>query len=216
MTTYCMDLILEKWVEPRLDTSAWEFYDLSCVARDDSEDRVLHDAVAAGARIGAIFKEPTVTPTEVQKKKLGLRKSWGSPNGAMRRGWNGITISRDTIHIEGMELGYKRPVLFERHAVGGEYGAGFAHVGAGTVRTVFHPEGGGAEVLAVLAGERNAARPAELRAKVFSDAFELPFEQSALAALGEALATRVLPKALAAGHADASLTAGGSRATRPR
>ena len=38
----------------------------------------------------------------------------------MRRGWNGITISRDTIHIEGMELGYKRPVLFERHAVGGE------------------------------------------------------------------------------------------------
>ena len=147
MTKYCMDLILEKWVEPRLDTSAWEFYDLSCVARDDSEDRVLHDAVAAGARIGAIFKEPTVTPTEVQKKKLGLRKSWGSPNGAMRRGWNGITISRDTIHIEGMELGYKRPVLFERHAVGGEYGAGFAHVGAGTVRTVFHPEGGGAEVL---------------------------------------------------------------------
>jgi hypothetical protein len=26
---------------------------------------------------------------------------WGSPNGAMRRGWNGITISRDTIHIDG-------------------------------------------------------------------------------------------------------------------
>ena len=27
----------------------------------------------------------------------------------------GITISRDTIHIEGMRLGFKRPVLFERH-----------------------------------------------------------------------------------------------------
>ena len=75
---------------------------------------MLHDAVAAGARIGAIFKEPTVTPTEVQKKALGLKKAWGSPNGAMRRGWNGVTISRDTIHIDGMELGYKRPVLFER------------------------------------------------------------------------------------------------------
>jgi isocitrate dehydrogenase len=37
----------------------------------------------------------------------------------MRRGWNGITISRDTIHIEGIELGYKNPVFFERHAVGG-------------------------------------------------------------------------------------------------
>ena len=64
----------------------------------------------------------------------------------MRRGWNGITISRDTIHIEGVKLGeiisplldqliirsmshlillgFDRPVLFERHAVGGEYGAG--------------------------------------------------------------------------------------------
>ena len=81
---------------------------------------MLHDAVAAGARIGAIFKEPTITPTADQVKSLGLKKAWGSPNGAMRRGWNGITISRDTIHIEGMKLGFERPVLFERHAVGGE------------------------------------------------------------------------------------------------
>jgi hypothetical protein len=123
MTRYCMQLIMDEWVSPRVDTSAWEFYDLSCVARDDSEDQVLHDAVAAGSRIGAIFKEPTITPTEVQKVKLGLKQAWGSPNGAMRRGWNGITISRDTIHIDGLELGFKRPVLFERHAVGGEFQA---------------------------------------------------------------------------------------------
>ena len=107
MTHHCMNLILAEWIEPHIDTSAWEFFDLSCVSRDDTEDQVLHDAVESGARIGAIFKEPTVTPTEVQKEKLGLRKSWGSPNGAMRRGWNGITISRDTIHIDGVELGYK-------------------------------------------------------------------------------------------------------------
>jgi isocitrate dehydrogenase len=143
MTTYCMELIMAKWIEPHIDTSKWEYYDLSCVSRDNTEDKVLHDAVAAGARIKAIFKEPTVTPTAVQQKALGLKKAWGSPNGAMRRGWNGITISRDTIHIEGMELGFKRPVLFERHAVGGEYGAGFKEVGAGTVVTEFHPAGGG-------------------------------------------------------------------------
>jgi isocitrate dehydrogenase len=99
--------------------------------------QVLHDAVESGKRIGAIFKEPTVTPTEVQKIKLGLKKTWGSPNGAMRRGWNGITISRDTIHIDGLQLGFKKPVLFERHAVGGEYQAGYKTVGAGTVETVF-------------------------------------------------------------------------------
>mmetsp|Transcript_33312 Transcript_33312/g.81145 ORF Transcript_33312/g.81145 Transcript_33312/m.81145 type:complete len:549 (-) Transcript_33312:434-2080(-) len=142
MTHYCMELVLERWINPHIDTSAWEFYDLSCKSRDDTEDKVLHDAVESGKRIGAIFKEPTVTPTQVQKIKLGLKKTWGSPNGAMRKGWNGITISRDTIHIDGLELGFKKPVLFERHAVGGEYGAGWKDVGAGAVKTVFTAKDG--------------------------------------------------------------------------
>merc|ERR1740130_2393194 len=138
---------MDKWVKPAWDTSQWEHFDLSCVNRDNTEDQVLHDAVEAGARIRSIFKEPTVTPTEVQKEKLGLKKSWGSPNGAMRKGWNGITISRDTIHIEGLELGFKRPVLFERQAVGGEYGAGYDIVGKGTLKTVFESEGGKTTVI---------------------------------------------------------------------
>mmetsp|Transcript_16893 Transcript_16893/g.19170 ORF Transcript_16893/g.19170 Transcript_16893/m.19170 type:complete len:530 (+) Transcript_16893:125-1714(+) len=140
MTRYCMDLILKEWFEPNVDISNWEFYDLSCKCRDDTEDQVLHDAIAAGKRLGSIFKEPTVTPTAEQKEKLGLKKAWGSPNGAMRRGWKGITISRDTIHIEGMDFGFKRPVLFERHAVGGEYSAGYGMVGAGKIKTVFFPK----------------------------------------------------------------------------
>lgn len=52
----------------------------------------------------------------------------------MRAGWNGISISRDTIHLPGMQMGYKRPVLFDRHAVGGEYGAGYKIVGPGTMK----------------------------------------------------------------------------------
>merc|ERR1719453_571056 len=118
MTRYAMDLVLQHWITPHVDTSAWSFYDLSCRHRDATEDQVLRDAVAAGARVGAIFKEPTITPTDVQKEEMGLKKAWGSPNGAMRRGWNGITISRDTIHIDGIKLGYEHPVLFERQAVG--------------------------------------------------------------------------------------------------
>lgn len=142
MTSYTMDLIMDQWIRPYLDTSKWEHFDLSAKSRDDTEDQVLHDAVDSGKRLGAIFKEPTITPTEVQKEALGLKKAWGSPNGAMRRGWNGITISRDTIHIDGMELGYASPVLFERHAVGGEYSAGWAEVGAGKLKTVFVGEDG--------------------------------------------------------------------------
>jgi len=147
MTHYCMNIILDEWIRPNIDISGWEFYDLSCISRDDTEDQCLRDAVEAGARIGAIFKEPTVTPTEVQKEKLGLKKTWGSPNGARRRGWNGVTISRDTIHIDGMQLGFLKPVLFERHAVGGEYAAGWKMVGKGTVRTEFTPDDGSEIIL---------------------------------------------------------------------
>jgi isocitrate dehydrogenase len=83
-----------------------------------------------------------ITQTKKKVKSMGLSKAFGSPNGAMRRGWNGITISRDTIHIDGIELGYKNRVLFERHAVGGEYGAGWSKVGKGTLITNYIPEDG--------------------------------------------------------------------------
>jgi len=142
MTHYTMNLILDQWIKPHVDIKNWEFYDLSCKARDETNDKVLSDAVKAGKRLGSIFKEPTVTPSASQAKEWGLKKAWGSPNGAMRRGWNGITISRDTIHIEGVQLGFERPVFFERHAVGGEYGAGWKSVGAGRVVTTFFPDDG--------------------------------------------------------------------------
>jgi len=140
MSWYTMKIIREKWVEPFVDTSRWEFFDLSCKGRDDTNDQVLKDAVASGKRLGAIFKEPTITPSAEQVKAMGLKKALGSPNGAMRRGWQGITISRDTIHIPGIKLGFERPVFFERHAVGGEYGAGWKSVGKGRVLTTFFPE----------------------------------------------------------------------------
>mmetsp|Transcript_24880 Transcript_24880/g.59062 ORF Transcript_24880/g.59062 Transcript_24880/m.59062 type:complete len:561 (+) Transcript_24880:126-1808(+) len=142
MTHYACELVVDQWIKPYFDISTWETYDLSCKARDESNDKVLHDAVEAGARLGAIFKEPTITPSTVQVKEMGLSKAFGSPNGAMRRGWNGITISRDTIHIKGIELGYKNQVLFERHAVGGEYGAGWDEVGEGTLLTTYLPKDG--------------------------------------------------------------------------
>lgn len=104
---------MDQWIKPHVDTSKWEYFDMSCKNRDATEDQVLKDSVKAGKRLCSIFKEPTVTPSAAQVKSMGLKKAWGSPNGAMRRGWNGITISRDTIHIEGVKLGFERPVLFE-------------------------------------------------------------------------------------------------------
>ena len=73
MTRYTMALILEKWIAPNIDTSAWEYFDLSCRVRDETNDQVLHDAVAAGKEHCAIFKEPTITPTAVQREEMGLK-----------------------------------------------------------------------------------------------------------------------------------------------
>jgi isocitrate dehydrogenase len=41
-----------------------------------------------------------------------------------------------------MELGFKNPVLFDRHAVGGEYGASYKIVGPGTTTTFYTPKDG--------------------------------------------------------------------------
>lgn len=138
MTREVMKMILSAWIEPYLDTRNWQFFDLSCKSRDDSGDKVLKDAIDAGTAIGAIFKEPTITPTGDQVKEMGLKTALGSPNGKMRAAWNGYSIDRDTIVVKGLEsqMGYKNPVLFCRHAVGGEYGAGYKMLGAGAVKTV--------------------------------------------------------------------------------
>lgn len=133
-------LILDRWVRPHMSTERWEFYDLSAKNRDRTNDEELRRVIEAGSRVRSIFKEPTITPTSDQVRRLGISRPFSSPNGEMRRGWNGITISRDTLHLQGIELGYKRPVLFDRHAVGGEYAAKHAIVPSGKVVTVYRPE----------------------------------------------------------------------------
>jgi isocitrate dehydrogenase len=66
MTHYVSQLVVQDWIKPYFDISEWETYDLSCKSRDVTNDQVLKDAVEAGKRIGAIFKEPTITPSALQ------------------------------------------------------------------------------------------------------------------------------------------------------
>ena len=161
MTREVMKLVLEQWVAPYLDIAQWKFFDLSCKHRDATGDKVLKDAIDAGTHIGAIFKEPTITPTEEQMREMGLSKPLGSPNGKMRMAWNGYSIDRDTISVPGLEnqMGYKKPVLFCRHAVGGEYGAGHAIVGPGTLELVYTANDGTKQTIdaRTLTDQKNAA-----------------------------------------------------------
>ncbi len=148
MTREVMKMVLAGWIDPYLDTKQWQHFDLSCKNRDATQDKVLKDAIAAGAQVGAIFKEPTITPNAEQVKEMGLSKSWGSPNGEMRKGWNGFSIDRDTISVPGLgsQMGYKNQVLFCRHAVGGQYGASSAVVGPGSIKMV-HTDASGKETI---------------------------------------------------------------------
>jgi isocitrate dehydrogenase len=77
MTHYATQLLIEQWIKPYFDISSWETYDLSCKSRDETEDKVLGEAVEAGKRVGAIFKEPTITPSAIQVQEMGLKKVSG-------------------------------------------------------------------------------------------------------------------------------------------
>jgi isocitrate dehydrogenase len=66
MTHYATELLIDQWIKPYFTLEEWETYDLSCKNRDVTNDQVLLDAVEAGKRIGAIFKEPTITPSALQ------------------------------------------------------------------------------------------------------------------------------------------------------
>jgi len=134
---YATDLYLKNWINPFLDTSTWEEFDLSCENRQVNNDKLLQDIIASGKRTGAIFKEPILTPNEARKKEMNLKVEVLNPNAIFREAWKGVSISRDTIHIKGLELGYKNRVLFDRHAVGGEYTASWRHLGEGKLITTF-------------------------------------------------------------------------------
>lgn len=161
MTREVMKMVLAQWIDPYLNTASWQFFDLSCKNRDATGDKVLKDAINAGTKVGAIFKEPTITPSDEQMREMGLSKPLGSPNGKMREAWKGYSIDRDTIAVPGLEnqMGYKRPVLFCRHAVGGEYGAGHAIVGPGKLELVYTAADGTKQVLneRTLTDQKNAA-----------------------------------------------------------
>ena len=48
MSRYTMELVMKKWVEPSIDTSKWEYYDLSCKAPQRLDSSSLRLCVLPG------------------------------------------------------------------------------------------------------------------------------------------------------------------------
>ena len=120
-----MDLIKKTWIDPYLDTSLWEYFDMSCKYRDDTNDQITIDSAEAIKKCGVGIKCATITPDEERVEEFNLKKMWKSPNGTIRNILDG-TVFREPIlcqNIPRLVPGWTQPIVVGRHAFGDQYRA---------------------------------------------------------------------------------------------
>ena len=109
MTRIIWAMIKEKLILPFVDLKT-EYYDLSLLSRNATEDRVTVDAAQAALRLGVAVKCATITPNKKRMEEYPqLTKLWPSPNGTIRSIMGG-TIFRTPIVIDGI-----KPVVTSGH-----------------------------------------------------------------------------------------------------
>ena len=125
MTRIIWAMIKEKLILPFVDLKT-EYYDLSLLSRNATEDRVTVDAAQAALRRGVAVKCATITPNKKRMEEYPqLTKLWPSPNGTIRSIMGG-TIFRTPIVIDGIKpvvTAWKKPITIARHAYGDLYKA---------------------------------------------------------------------------------------------
>ncbi|MCD8287015.1 MAG: NADP-dependent isocitrate dehydrogenase [Clostridia bacterium] len=122
-----MTRILWGWIKdilicPYVDLKT-EYYDLSLVKRDETEDQITIDAAEATKRLGVAVKCATITPNAQRVEEYHLKKMWKSPNGTVRRILDG-TVFRKPILVKGITPyvpGWTKPIAIARHAYGDIY-----------------------------------------------------------------------------------------------
>jgi isocitrate dehydrogenase len=145
MTRIIWHFIKDKLILPYLDIDI-RYFDLGMEHRDATDDRVTVEAAEAIRQHGVGVKCATITPDEARVKEFGLKRMWRSPNGTIRNIVGG-TIFREPIicrNVPRLVPGWRKPIVIGRHAFGDQYRAtDFRVPGAGTLKMVFTPEGGG-------------------------------------------------------------------------
>jgi isocitrate dehydrogenase len=115
--------------------------------RDKTDDKVTIDAAEAIKKYDVGIKCATITPDEARVKEFGLKKMWKSPNGTIRNILGG-TVFREPIicsNVPRIVPNWKKPIVVGRHAHGDQYKATDVKIpGAGKLKMVFEPAGGGA------------------------------------------------------------------------
>ena len=122
MTRVVWQWIKEILVFPFVDLKS-EYYDLSLVNREATQDQVTKDAAAAIDRYGVGVKCATITPNAQRMTEYNLTKMWKSPNGTIRAALDG-TVFREPIMVEGISPlvpAWTSPIIIARHAYGDVY-----------------------------------------------------------------------------------------------
>jgi isocitrate dehydrogenase len=147
MTRVLWTLVKEKLILPWVDLKT-EYYDLSLVNRDTTNDEVTAESARAILRLGVGVKCATITSNEARRAEYGLKALYPSPNATIRAILDG-TVFRKPIRVSCVKPSvsvWKKPIVIGRHAYGDVYkNAELAIPGPGKVELVYTPREGGAE-----------------------------------------------------------------------
>ena len=152
MTRILWQMIKEKLILPFVALKT-EYYDLSLLNRNDTDDRVTREAGEAAVRLGVAVKCATITPNKKRMEEYPqLKKLYPSPNATIRSIMGG-TIFRSPITVDFVEpavRSWQKPITIARHAFGDIYKATeLATAEPGECSLVFRSESGEEKVLSV-------------------------------------------------------------------
>ncbi|MCD7860712.1 MAG: NADP-dependent isocitrate dehydrogenase [Oscillospiraceae bacterium] len=152
MTRILWQMIREKLILPHVALKS-EYYDLSLLNRNDTDDQVTVDAANATKKYGVAVKCATITPNKQRMEEYPqLKKLWPSPNGTIRSILDG-TVFRTPILIDAVHpavRNWKKPITVARHAYGDVYKAVDLHTDEpGECMMTFHGESGRETTLSI-------------------------------------------------------------------
>ena len=131
-------------VEPFVDLKE-EYYDLSILSRDETEDQVTVDSALATKKYGVAVKCATITANTERMEEFHLKKMYRSPNATIRSVLDG-TVFRTPILVDGIDplvKTWKKPITLARHAYGDIYRASEMRIEKpGRVELVYTTEDG--------------------------------------------------------------------------
>ncbi|MCC8051705.1 MAG: NADP-dependent isocitrate dehydrogenase [Clostridiales bacterium] len=122
MTRVLWKMIKDELICPYVDLKS-EYYDLSLVNRNATNDQITIDSANANKKYGVAVKCATITPNAARMTEYDLKEMWKSPNGTIRAILDG-TVFRAPITVKGIEpyvRTWKKPITIARHAYGDVY-----------------------------------------------------------------------------------------------